>query len=229
MASFIKWLGDTWNTVNGWLDGKIKNTAVKVTTSNAGKAISNQANNELEAVGIKPSTVTENATETAEPKQELPKTGIENNIPIINQESQEGSFNVQQWIDNVEEWRNEQWAREDAIRKETQAREDSAYSRAIADLRRSGANINLLGNINPAESGGGITNSTGIDTSLIGNAMDGNIEAFIQENQAVIDKALMELEQAFEKGQNNTDRVIEIIGDLLRLGGMVSSAMLFRK
>lgn len=229
MASVIKWLGDTWNTVNGWLDGKIKNTAVKVATSNAGKDISNQANSELEAVGIKPSTVTDNATETAETKQEIPETGIGAEIPIINQEQQEGSFNVQQWIDNVEEWRNEQWAREDAIRKETQEREDSSLQRWAEDARKAGINPNLAIGAQGAPSGGGITNSTGIDTSLIGNAMDGNIETFIQENQAVIDKALMELEQAFEKGQNNTDRVIEIIGDLLRLGGMVSSAMLFRK
>ncbi len=55
------------------------------------------------------------------------------------------------------------WAREDEIRKETQAREDTAYQRAVEDMRKAGINPNLVG-INPAASGGGITQAGGQST-----------------------------------------------------------------
>lgn len=70
------------------------------------------------------------------------------------------------YLEIAKQLRNEQWAREDAIRKETQEREDNAISRKIADMRRSGVNVNLAYSMNGAESGGGITNATGTDTSL---------------------------------------------------------------
>lgn len=55
------------------------------------------------------------------------------------------------------------WAREDEIRKETQAREDTAYQRAVEDMRKAGINPNLVG-VNPAASGGGITQASGQST-----------------------------------------------------------------
>lgn len=55
----------------------------------------------------------------------------------------------------IEEVLQKQWEREDEIRKETQEREDTAYQRAVADMKKAGINPNLIG-VSPAESGGGI-------------------------------------------------------------------------
>ena len=68
--------------------------------------------------------------------------------------------NTIDWIKWAEEDRNLRWEREDAIRAETQAREDSAYQRAVADMRKAGINPNLM-NVQPASSGGGITQASG--------------------------------------------------------------------
>lgn len=63
-------------------------------------------------------------------------------------------------IEPSKEIMQDQWQREDTIRKETQEREDTAYQRAVEDMRKAGINPNLIG-INPASSGGGITQTSG--------------------------------------------------------------------
>lgn len=59
----------------------------------------------------------------------------------------------------------EQWEREDQIRKETQEREDTAWQRSVEDMQKAGINPNLV-NAQPAASGGGITQATGLNYSM---------------------------------------------------------------
>ena len=105
--------------------------------------------------------------------------------------------------------REEQWAREDAIRKETQAREDSAYQRAVADMKKAGLNPNLIG-INPAESGGGITQASMPDMSTITNQM--NID--LKELQQLID-------QNFQGNENDLDRLKDTFTSILSAIAMI--------
>ena len=56
--------------------------------------------------------------------------------------------------------RNEEWEREDSIRKETQLREDTSVQRYIEDAKKAGINIAAMG-VGQAPSGGGITSATG--------------------------------------------------------------------
>lgn len=99
--------------------------------------------------------------------------------------------------------RNEQWAREDAIRAETQAREDNAWQRSIEDARKAGVNVNLM-NMTPAESGGGITNASGIDYSTLAAQL--NKEGSILE-------ALINNE--FKEDENTKDRLNNLISSII--------------
>lgn len=69
--------------------------------------------------------------------------------------AKENEFNITKYYEDLQ---NKIWEREDTIRKETQEREDTAYQRAVEDMRKAGINPNLVG-INPANSGGGIVNA----------------------------------------------------------------------
>ena len=165
----------------------------------------------------------------------LPKNPVEGNIPLIESETagtpqtepkkeeqptpaltptpdikDETSTNVEQSINNTDvlemlkSLRNEQWAREDEIRKETQAREDNAFSRGIADMRRAGVNVNLVG-AQPAESGGGITQATGIDSNI-----------YSAETNKFIALLEQEIDNAFKGDENLKDRFTELIGGLVQ-------------
>lgn len=105
--------------------------------------------------------------------------------------------------------REEQWAREDAIRKETQDREDTAYQRAIADMKKAGINPNIFG-VQPAESGGGITQASMPDMSTITNQM--NID--LKELQQLID-------QNFQGDENTKDRLLQTFTSILSMVGMI--------
>lgn len=114
--------------------------------------------------------------------------------------------------DEWEKWyklREEQWAREDAIRKETQEREDTAYQRAIADMKKAGINPNIFG-VQPAESGGGITQASMPDMSAITNQM--NID--LKELQQLID-------QNFQGDENTKDRLLQTFTSILSMIGMI--------
>lgn len=146
------------------------------------------------------------------PVTETPK--LEGSIQDTTNESL--GQNTQQdinWMDLATQWRNEQWAREDAIRAETQAREDNAWVRSVADMKAAGINPNLV-NATPAASGGGITQATGIDTSTITTDMQNNIELI----QQLIDNN-------FTGNQNDKDRLMQSIGNLLQFGGMLALAL----
>lgn len=87
--------------------------------------------------------------------------------------------------------RDEQWAREDAIRKETQEREDSAYQRAVEDMKKAGMNPAAVSNISGASSGGGITSATGTDYESYLTRIKANYEKD-KNTQNNVTKALLE-------------------------------------
>lgn len=99
------------------------------------------------------------------------------------QPSQSEIFN-----DKVDKEKQEAWAREDTIRKETQDREDNAVKRKVDDMRRAGVNPNLT-DITGAASGGGITQSSKKDFSEL----------------------IMEIEKNFKGSQADKDRLIKLL------------------
>lgn len=113
------------------------------------------------------------------------------------------------WVAKIEEWRENDRAREDQIRAETQAREDTAWQRGIEDLRKSGANINLMA-AQPAESGGGITSATGVNTSALTNNMNNEIKEMLQI-----------LEQDFKGSENDKDRYMTAFSNLMSFVGIL--------
>ena len=94
----------------------------------------------------------------------------------------------------------ELWEREDAIRKETQEREDTAYQRAVEDMRKAGINPNLV-NVSPAGSGGGITQATG----------QGSMST---EMSGVIQEAIANINNTVKADENQKDRISDIIRTL---------------
>lgn len=105
----------------------------------------------------------------------------------------------------VEDMMAKQWEREDAIRKETQAREDTAWQRSIADMRAAGVNPNLV-NAGPAASGGGVTNATGADYTPYTENLKAGLQLLMQE-----------LDQAFQGKEAEKDRVAKLVGSLINM------------
>lgn len=103
----------------------------------------------------------------------------------------------------MEEQQKKQWEREDTIRKETQAREDSAYQRTVKDMQAAGINPNLM-NVSPAASGGGITNATGLDYTAYTNNLKETLTLLEQE-----------IENTFKEDENKKDRFSQLISSLI--------------
>ena len=114
-----------------------------------------------------------------------------------NQEIETNISGIQEETPSIKEL----WEREDAIRKETQQREDTAYQRAVEDMRKAGINPNLVG-VNPANSGGGIISATG--KSLISTEMSG-----------IINQAIAEINNTVKANENQKDRISDIIRTLV--------------
>ena len=111
---------------------------------------------------------------TEEKKDEEDKIGV----PTITDKTEENieqainyGWNMDQWIAYMENAQKKQWEREDQIRQEGYEREDTAYTRAVADMKRAGINPNLM-NVQPADSGTGITNATGMDYAGLTKQME---------------------------------------------------------
>lgn len=128
-------------------------------------------------------------------------------LPGIQDKTEENlSYNVGSTMTTADymKWAEEQqkklWEREDAIRKETQQREDTAYQRAVEDARKSGINVAAMGSINPAESGGGITQATGIDQGIITQSMSSDIQKLIEN-----------ITNNFEGSENEKDRLQSLL------------------
>lgn len=120
-----------------------------------------------------------------------------------------GTSNEQEIKETAEENRqqalNDQknlWEREDAIRKEIQAREDSAYQRAVADMRKAGINAELVG-INPANSGGGIINASAVQNTAN------------SEINALTNLITNELTNEIKVDENQKDRINQILSSVL--------------
>ncbi len=101
----------------------------------------------------------------------------------------------------------ELWEREDAIRQHVEEREDSAYQRAVADMKKAGINPELLG-VNPANSGGGIIQASRMDTSLLNTDLSGAYSEMIAQlnNEVKVD-------------ENQKDRILSIVNNFVDVAG----------
>ncbi len=95
------------------------------------------------------------------------------------------------------------WQREDEIRKETQEREDTAYQRAVEDMRKAGINPNI-GSISAASSGGGITQASGM-------------QSITTEMSGLVSQAIAEINNNVKVNENQKDRISDIISNLAQM------------
>lgn len=121
-------------------------------------------------------------------------TTQETTNPVTEQPTQEELADKEQ---------KELWAREDAIRKETQEREDNAYQRAVKDMRQAGVNPNLQ-SISGAQAGGGISSGTAKNLDRIENAKDRALKELMQQ-----------IEQNWKGNQNDLDRIQKTVSSLI--------------
>lgn len=115
---------------------------------------------------------------------------------------------TEEWIKLIQDAQKAQWERDDAKQAHIEEREDSAYQRAVADARKAGINPNLI-NITPAESGGGFTASQGMDFSPVTTQMNNEIKGILDE-----------IEKNFQGGQNEKDRIKDLITSLGQMAMM---------
>ena len=172
----------------------------------------------IEALGLTKTPVPE--TPGTENNQGEDKEHMAPSIDITDktEDNLENSISGLDALGAWKEWFAEQqkamWDREDAIRKETQEREDNALQRWVSDARKAGINPNLALGSQGSASGGGITQASQPNIGAITSQM--NIDA--EKLQQMID-------QAFEGNENEKDRFMEIFGNLLQT---MMFAMLFK-
>ena len=152
------------------------------------------------------------------------------NIENPDVETSVSGIDISGLMEQSRKWRNEQWAREDRIRKEVQEREDNAISRKIEDMRRAGVNPNLAYSMSGAESGGGITTASSIDTSMITQQMSNisskEIEQKRQEYEKLLEEYKIAQQQAFEGDENAKDRANKILSSLLSAAAVIGAIAL---
>lgn len=150
-----------------------------------------------------------------------PGTGNQTeNKPIIEDKTGENEeLTLRNWQDWAKEMQERQWQREDAIRAETQAREDNAWQRAVEDMQKAGVNPNLV-NASPATSGGGITSATGIDYSPYSALMGANNEEMQRRFEEKLKEFEIEINNNFKGDENDRDRITEIIRSLITYAAM---------
>lgn len=149
--------------------------------------------------------------------------GINLGKKIINDIVDKTDENIIEPIDYQQEAikaQERQWAREDEIRAHVEAREDSAYQRAIEDARKAGINPNLVG-ITPAGSGAGITTATPLDYTMQSAEYDRETQQQLAEYDRETKRILQILEQEFKMEENEKDRLAKIIGQGLTAGAIV--------
>lgn len=139
-----------------------------------------------------------------------PKPEEQPTIQDTTQNGIESAINGTDIMQFMEEQQAKQWEREDAIRAETQAREDTAMQRAVEDARKAGINPNLM-NIQPAASGGGITSATGLEYQTY--------QAEMKEFLTLIEQ---EIENEFKGDEGKKDRWNQLFSSLIM-------ALMFKK
>lgn len=107
--------------------------------------------------------------------------------------------------ENAYKWLEEAYKREDEIRKETQEREDTAYQRAVEDMRKAGINPNIFAGAGASASGGGITNASRADLTLLKSKYEKGIEMLMQE-----------IQNQFQGDENTKDRLTKIFDSFLK-------------
>ena len=199
MATMKEDIKNFFNDVGTWIDDKIIQPIGNIFDGKAAEKIAKKGNELLKP--IKP--IVDNISE-----------GIINNFPLATEEDKQNMKEMlkpemlreeeTEATGNTQETNTqsikELWEREDAIRKETQQREDTAYQRAVEDMRKAGINPNLVG-VNQANSGGGIINATG--QNLLSTEMSG-----------IVNQAIAEINNTVKADENQKDRISDIIKTL---------------
>lgn len=158
-------------------------------------------------------------TNVAEKEETIPPTNNEikdmypgGQMDIQDKTNENQEFNLdgifEDYFDRIREEQQIAWDREDAIRKETQEREDTAYQRAVKDMQKAGINPNLM-NVQPASAGGGITQVNSQTAQGIREAMT-NTAGIIQHM----------IDNNFKGDENEKDRFMQSITSLVALAAM---------
>ena len=174
---------------------------IKTATNSAGKAIAKDF--VQSTMPDKPQSIEDKTFENVEQPITAPK---EEQMQVSNNST------IQQAFENAKKLQEEQWAREDEIRAHVEEREDNAWQRSIKDMIKAGINPNLV-NATPAASGGGISQSTGIDYTIYEKEFDQNLDLIMQE-----------IEQNFEGSQAEKDRIKDLIKSLITGGALLGGA-----
>ena len=153
---------------------------------------------------------------SAEELENMPEPK-KNGLYTVNTENQEGIFTVNKnngngsnLIESLKAQQQAQWQREDSIRKETQEREDTAYQRAVADMKKAGINPNLM-SVQPAASGGGIMTASQMDNA--------QASQYSEEMNRLLEEWKTELNNSTTIDENTKNRWAEF-GERLLQGAM---------
>lgn len=158
-------------------------------------------------------------TNVTEKEETIPPTNNEiidiypgEQMDIQDKTNENQEFNLdgifEDYFDRIKEEQQIVWDREDAIRKEAQEREDTAYQRAVKDMQQAGINPNLM-NVQPASAGGGITQVNSQTAQGIREAMT-NTAGIIQHM----------IDNNFKGDENEKDRFMQSITSLVALAAM---------
>lgn len=133
-----------------------------------------------------------------------------------------GTIDFSDYMDWIKQDTAERRAYQDEIRKQTWEREDNAYERAVASMKRAGINPNLLGNFAPAASGGGLVTDTGANWQPLSEANKQQLSYFEKEMDKLMQEYQIAMDQAFQGDQNAKDRAIEIFKGLMQFAGLAT-------